>query len=155
MRDDASSKPALPWCESFGIGIDALDADHRAMVSLINEICAHWLAGQRAPAIDGLESLCTLAAEHFEREEAVLRVLSGYNSLPAHAGEHRNRLKQLTVLRQRFNDTADAATGTALCNQLIDWFVRQSVGHDAEVRALLDDRGARFPGAARGPHPET
>jgi len=155
MGNDASSKPALPWCDSFGIGIEVLDADHRAMVSLINEICAHWLAGRPASAIEDLQSLCILAAAHFEREEAILRMLSGYNSLAEHAGKHRNRLKQLTALRQRFSDTADASTGAALCDQLIDWFVRQSIGHDAEVRALLDDRDARFPQQGRGPHAET
>lgn len=155
MRDDASSRSALPWSDSFGIGIEVLDADHRAMVSLINEICEHWQAKRRASAMEGLDSLATLAAEHFEREEAVLRALSGYASLSAHAGEHRNRLKQLTTLRQHFNDMADPAIGATLCDQLIDWFVRQSIGHDAEVRALLDDRGARFPQAVRGLQPET
>ena len=144
MSEGSFSSPALPWSDSFSVGIEALDADHRALVRLINEVCGHSRAGRRERALEILDPLCTLAAAHFAREEAVLRGLSGYPQLAAHAGEHRNRLKQLVALRQRFESAPDAAMADRICDDLVHWFVRQSIGHDAEIKSYLDDRGTRF-----------
>lgn len=135
--------PALPWTDSFSVGVEVLDADHRALVQLINEICDHWYSARKLEALERLEALTALAGEHFQREEGLLRGLAGYCELPAHAGEHRNRMTQLTALRQRF-DAAPAPGDRGLCSDLIDWFVRQSIGHDAAIKAYFDDRGARF-----------
>lgn len=41
------------------------------------------------------------------------------------------------------------AIGGQFCNELIDWFVRQSIRHDAAIKAFFDDRGTRFAGRAR------
>jgi hemerythrin len=145
MHEENVAEPALPWSDSFSVGIERLDADHRALVGLINDVCAFARAGQRERAGQALTSLCAMAASHFESEEAVLKELSGYRHLTAHAGEHRNRLKQLSVLRARYEDTNDSALVADFCDDLIHWFVRQSIGHDAEIRSFSDDRGARFP----------
>ena len=144
MSDGTFSSPALPWSDSFSVGIEALDSDHRALVGLINEVCGHARAGRRERAVETLVPLCALAEAHFDREEAVLRDLSGYRQLAAHAGEHRNRLKQLVALRQRFESATDAAAADRICDDLVHWFVRQSIGHDAEIKSHLDDRGTRF-----------
>jgi hemerythrin len=141
--------PALLWTDSFSVGIEVLDADHRALVQLINEICDHWCGGRRPLALQALGSLFTLAGEHFQREEGVLRGLAGYNELTAHAGEHRNRMKQLTALRQRFHAAEPAGEQAQLSDDLIDWFLRQSIGHDAAIKAYFDDRGPRFAAHAR------
>jgi len=136
---------ALPWSDSFAVGIEVLDADHRALVELINEVSAHAQASRRERAEQAFASLYVLAAAHFEREEAVLRELAGYRHLDTHAGEHRTRLEQLAALRSRYENERDAAAVTRICEDLVHWFVRQSIGHDAEIRSFRDDRGMRFP----------
>lgn len=147
MVDESGAAPHLPWSDSFNVGVDVLDTDHRALVAQINTVCAAWHIGLRAEALQALASLCTLAGAHFGREEAVLRDLTGYLALEAHTGEHRSRMTQLTALRQRFHEAADG--DMQLCTDLIDWFVRQSIGHDAAIKAYFDDRGPRFAAHAR------
>lgn len=144
MADDIAAVPALPWSNSFSIGIESLDADHRALVQSINQICTYWCDGQRAQALQALDFLSALADEHFQREATLLRELSGYRDAEATAGGHRRRLDHLTALRRRFGATDDVNVQRRLCNEVIDWFVRQSVGHDAAIKALLDDRSPRF-----------
>lgn len=151
MNGDSLPAPALPWSDSFSVGIEALDADHRALVRLINEVCSHTRTARREQALQAFDSLCVEAAHHFEREEAVLRELSGYRHLAAHAGEHRNRLKQLAALRRRYESTTEAAAVARICDDVIHWFVRQSVGHDAEIRSFCNDRGTRFPQSSSRP----
>jgi len=142
---------ALPWSDSFSVGIEALDIDHRDLVCLINEVCSHARAQRREAAEQAFAALGSLAAAHFEREEAILRELAGYRHLEAHAGEHRNRLKQLAGLQQRYDSTFDDVQVARICEDLVHWFVRQSIGHDAEVRSYRDDRGQRFSSPAGGP----
>src|SRR3546814_6543093 len=149
MADDIAASPSLPWSNSFSIGVEPLDADHRTLVQWINQICAYWRDGQRAQALQALDSLSALADEHFQREEALLRKLSGYREVEATAGEHGKRLYHLTALRRRFCKTDDADDLRRLCNEVIDWFVRQSVGHDAAIKAFFGDRGTRFDVRAR------
>ena len=145
MKSDSLTPPALPWCDSFSVGVAALDADHRGLVDRINEICSHARVPRRDEALQAFDLLCSQAAAHFEREEKVLQALSGYSHLQAHAGEHRNRLRQLENLRQRYRATTEAAAVAGLCEDLIHWFVRQSIGHDAEIKSFCDGREPRFP----------
>jgi hemerythrin len=144
MHDKSFGEPVLPWSDSFSVGIESLDADHRALVGLINDICALARSGERERTAQTLTSLCALAASHFEREEVMLKKLSGYRHLAAHAGEHRNRLKQLSALQERYEGTNEDAQVGLFCEDLVHWFVRQSIGHDAEIRSFSDDRGSRF-----------
>jgi hemerythrin len=141
--------PTLPWTDSLSVGVEVLDADHRALVQLINEVCHHWCSARKVEALERLEALTALAGKHFQREEGVLRGLAGYNELTAHAGEHRNRMKQLTALRQRFHAAEPAGEQAQLSDDLIDWFLRQSIGHDAAIKAYFDNRGARFAAGTR------
>jgi len=144
MSKEHPAAPVLPWSDSFSTGIEVLDADHRALVQGINDICACWRAQRRSDALRALGALVALAREHFQREEAVLRSLASYDRLPEHASEHRARLKQLTDLVQRFHDSGDAGDATPLCTSLIDWFLRQSIGHDAAIKGYFDNGAARF-----------
>lgn len=144
MGDDFADQPELPWSESFAVGIAQLDEEHRALVDLINVVCRHARGGRKGQALQALDALLAMAARHFQHEEAVLRGLNGYGDLENHAGEHRNRMSQITALRQRFADAE--GDDPRLREALIDWFVRQSIGHDAAIKAFFDDRGTRLAG---------
>src|SRR5512138_983301 len=147
MGDDFPDQPDLPWSNSFAVGIAQLDEEHRALVDQINAVCRRSRGGRMDEALQALDVLLEKGARHFEHEEAVLRGLNGYGELDNHASEHRNRLAQLTALRQRFAEKQ--ADDPRLREALIDWFVRQSIGHDAAIKGFFDDRGTRFTGRPR------
>jgi hemerythrin len=140
MSGAPKNPPALPWTDSFCVGVEALDNDHRALVRLINDVCEVWDVGEEQRALAALDVLCELAGEHFRKEEAVLRGLPGFRNLLSHSAEHRNRLKQLIVLRDRIQGLSTGEGEVLLRNDLVDWFVRQSIGHDAAIKAYFDDR---------------
>ena len=147
MGEDFADQPDLPWSDSFAVGIAQLDEEHRVLVDQINEVCRHSRGDRMDEARQALDRLLALGARHFENEEAVLRGLNGYGELDNHASEHRNRLAQLATLRQRFAEAQ--ADDPRLREALIDWFVRQSIGHDAAIKAFFDDRGTRLSGRSR------
>jgi len=132
--------PYLAWSDRFTVGVDVLDRDHRALVEMINNICMAAQVEDGQAALDALDQLQALAREHFHREEEVLKTLPSYKRLPAPAREHASRVRQLDTLRQHFEEAGGSRTRLELCEELIHWFVRQSIGHDAEIKGYFDDR---------------
>lgn len=131
--------PALRWTDRFRVGIETLDSDHIALVNLINEVCADLRCRRNEEATVGFKALLKLAGEHFRREEEVLRSLPGYRHLAAHAVEHQTRLQQLSALETVLSGLGADTDRERIVNDLVDWFVRQSIGHDAAIKAYFDD----------------
>src|SRR5579859_1420296 len=81
MTAEIQTTEALPWTEAFSVGHQELDAEHRHMVRLINQICLacgakkHEREPEQEPTVL-LEELEHLTKTHFDHEEAVLRDLS-------------------------------------------------------------------------------
>lgn len=63
----------------------------------------------------------------------------GYSALRAHAGEHRNRLTQLERILDALSGDGDGSDEVPLPDALIDWFIKQSIGHDAAIKAYFDN----------------
>lgn len=147
MGDDFDDQPDLPWSDSFRVGVAQLDEEHRALADQINEVCRHSRGGRMGEALAAFDSLLAMGARHFENEEAVLRGLTGHQQPLQAAGKDGNRLAQLIDLRQRFQEAH--SDDPRLRAALIDWFVRESIGHDAAIKAYFDDRGPRLSGRAK------
>lgn len=140
MSKPDTDQPYLAWSDRFTVGVEVLDLDHRALVDMINDVCKAAGGEDGQAALAALERLRTLAREHFHREEEILRSLRGYERLPVHAHEHASRIRQLDTLRQHFERADDSCRRLQVCEDLIHWFVRQSIGHDAEIKGFFDDR---------------
>lgn len=129
----------LSWSESFLVGVPELDADHRALVQLINEACDACARGEGGKLRQKIDALRSLAAAHFAREEGVLDSLPEYRNPAAHANEHRNRLRQLDRVASAVRSSEGSIDLVSLQSDLIDWFVQQAVGHDAKIKAYFDN----------------
>ena len=120
-----------------------LDEDHRQLVAHINAF--HTAASEGEPC-DGLlarlDALIALATDHCAREGQVIKGIRGLDpgDLEGHAREHSERLAQLAELRDRLAGGGLAGEVEELANTLIDWFVQQAVGFDAQIRAYFVDR---------------
>ncbi|MGF1607762.1 MAG: bacteriohemerythrin [Kiloniellales bacterium] len=128
----------LQWSERFEVGVAALDADHRELVRLIDAACSAAQQGQRAELLAILGQTVELAAAHFEREEAVLKTIPGIErELTSHAKGHERNIERLTTIRQSLSSGDGLGDVDQLCSELIDWFVRQAVGHDSKIRGYF------------------
>ncbi len=143
---------SLPWNEAFSVGHQELDAEHRQMVGLINQICLacdakqHEREPEQEPAVL-MEELERLTTTHFDHEEAVLRDLSTAIPNPKlseimaaavteHAAEHVRRLGELRELSRELN--SDAVTAEAkLCHDLITWFIDHAIVYEAQVKTII------------------
>jgi hemerythrin len=139
----------LAWNIGFAIGHPEIDAQHRHMVVLINEVLAavERKAHEKLPAL--LTALATAAAEHFQAEMAMLReLLSGTHEsikgrrktarlkkaladveFDEHWAHHGALLHRLNALR--------ALPPHVLCLHLKDWFVDHVIKQDSHLRAVF------------------
>jgi hemerythrin HHE cation binding domain-containing protein len=139
----------LAWNVGFALGHPELDAQHRRLVVLINDVISavEQKAHEKVP--DLLNALASAAAEHFQAEMATLReLLSGthpsikgrpktarlakalagadFDEHWAHHGALLNRLSALSALPP-----------PVLCLHLKDWFVDHVIKQDSRLRAVF------------------
>lgn len=143
MTRHSLKRAYLDWSERFAVGVPSLDKDHRDLVDLINMACAAWADRKQDDLQQVLQKLLALAAQHFEREEEILRGVPGYLALKTHAGEHRNRLAQLRQILDSLGHDGTEAAVASLPDALVDWFLKQSIGHDAAIKGYFDNGGLR------------
>lgn len=130
--------PVLSWHRRFAVGVEELDRDHRIMLDFINLVCAAWQNTDQGAALAVFEQLYNFSEEHFRREEGVLRGIFSQRHVLDHTHEHRVRLHQLQLLGDRLRSLPAPDQSVGLTSDLVDWFLKQSIGHDAAIKAFFD-----------------
>ncbi|MGB8275162.1 MAG: hemerythrin domain-containing protein [Alphaproteobacteria bacterium] len=136
--DECGPDGPLLWSSAYELGVEALDADHRALVKLINRTCMTARTANRDAVLASLDALRALAAEHFAREEAVMAQIQLKSG--AHVLEHSQLMRRLETLHKNLADNPCKADSLNVCEELIDWFVKHAVGRDAAIRAYYRGR---------------
>lgn len=62
----------FPWDDNFGTGIEVIDAQHRRLVELINQLASHMAFGLDKPGLERIfDELVAYTDYHFSTEEAI------------------------------------------------------------------------------------
>ncbi|MBT4932781.1 MAG: bacteriohemerythrin [Rhodospirillaceae bacterium] len=134
----------VTWTKAFKVGVPFVDADHRILVDLINQVNA---------CIDKREETTTLASVlgtlfdyteyHFSREEKLME-LSNYGGLGLHKIIHRSLAKQVYDIDVSFREDPGSVNATEVRDFLNNWLLEHISGHDFEYReACLKNKTAR------------
>jgi hemerythrin len=126
----------LEWRDEFRIGVAEVDAEHRALIGLINSLHERAAEAQQPAAIaEFLGELHAQIAAHFALEEKVMRARR-YAEYGDHKQDHERLLDEIRdimdgyELHQRYDA---AALGAAL--EL--WFGEHFRTRDARLHAAL------------------
>ncbi|WP_111895507.1 bacteriohemerythrin [Acinetobacter sp. MB5] len=101
----------MEWNESYNIGIDVIDHQHRQILDYINALDQIRISGDRHKIQEILDDLIDYTQSHFSFEENLLEQVM-YQYLPSHKGIHDIFVKRLNEYRHRF------AKGEAVENDL-------------------------------------
>ena len=126
------------WDGSLKIGVEAVDAQHRYLFEIINNMqCKLALGHAREALLDGLDSMRTYARFHFETEERLLEE-HGYPELKVHREAHHEFLAALDRLSaQPFApELAYQALG-----YLLSWLAGHIQAVDGRYAPFLAERG--------------
>ena len=149
-RGMMESEHALTWSDSFAVGHDELDWEHRGLVDAINHVEA--AVRQRKGPEEIAEALSMLrekAVRHIQDENALLRqIKSGEfepprshlsaphflkamaeSALDQHLAKHDELLARL--------DAIIAGPAEALYDSLKTWFVDHAIKHDLPLKAIF------------------
>jgi hemerythrin len=94
--------PLVVWKPEMSVGVEALDTDHKMLVSLINQLAAAIEAGEAHEIVESvLNGLVDYTLYHFGREEAMLAACA-YGDLAAHREAHAALAGRLNAVRDAY-----------------------------------------------------
>jgi hemerythrin len=162
----------LIWRNEWSLGIDALDADHRALVGTLIDISLRFchqaalpadLPGRAkapvtpvssgAPAADLIEALVGFgvkAQAHFRREEAFMRAIH-YAQSEQHAAEHAVLVSQFKAMLRDWRGRAITVFDDAARERVCQWLLTHILESDRRfAKVYFDLCGLTRPGPGPG-----
>lgn len=130
------------WKESFNLGIEELDQQHRTFLEYLNE--CYTLAFRNHGAVDSdmIAKLRQYATMHFHREEELLRFVS-YPDMERQQKEHIYFEKQILALETE-RDAAKPRDVESVFAFLREWFLKHILVEDKRFVPLV--KQGRFGG---------
>lgn len=116
--------PSIIWTEEMSVGVPELDADHKVLIGVVNQIEAA-ANGQTRRGVTAkcLAQLRRYAEFHFAREEKVMQACN-FPEADDHKHEHAAFIRTVGDLADRFDRDPNAAVEDELLSFLTQWLRR-------------------------------
>lgn len=112
----------LEWTDSLSLGIETIDAEHRKLVSLSNDLIASVRTGNKDKIKKCFQQLREYTVVHFNNEEQYMEQIR-YPDMSSHKQEHielKNRVKQYQESLYRYADVDPRDVQEFIKHWLID-----------------------------------
>lgn len=126
----------LEWSEKMSVGVDAMDADHKKLLSYVNELHGVIRGSNDTDLINRvLRDIITYTDYHFEAEERLMR-LARYEGLEDHRRSHTELRDSVHALKTQY-DVNPKATALKIFDFLSNWLMRHILGEDMRYKSAL------------------
>ncbi len=127
----------IEWRDSFSVGVDKMDADHKRLIGIINRIDETEKAGKSVQW--ALEDLRNYTETHFKREEERMAA-AAYPEIEEHKREHRAFVEWLVTVERTYNLSPEAHFHIAetVNEYLRDWWTHHILLIDMQYKGRLD-----------------
>ena len=128
------------WDETFSVGVPAMDAQHRKLVNMVNQLVeCHVEQGVTASLCfqEILSAMFDYTQVHFKAEEAYLKKI-GYPELAAHEKEHQAFLEKAAALAVVAGDGVQDCAG--LHDYLRGWLLEHILKSDMRYRLFVEGK---------------
>ena len=127
----------IEWQDSFSVGIDKMDADHKRLFDIINRVDEAEKAGKSVQW--ALEDLRNYTEYHFKREEERMTA-AAYPEIDEHKREHTAFVEWLVAVERTYNLSPDAHFHIAetVNEYLRDWWTHHILLIDMQYKGRLD-----------------
>lgn len=119
----------IEWRDEMSVGVEALDADHRRLLGLINQLATAQALGNRNIVGYVLDELVEYTEEHFRREEAHMAAI-GFPDLEAHYRLHRRFEERLAQVRWQHVKGLRANLPESMLSFLGEWLNQHIMQQD-------------------------
>ena len=125
----------ITWDHTLELGHEAMDADHRQLVALVNQLAKCIVENAGKEAYDALlDDLFTHTKAHFGMEEQLMAACS-YPYAKEHRSEHAKLIKDALDHRAKFD--ASAKPSISLLYFFDQWLTRHILASDRELASFL------------------
>ncbi len=131
----------LEWNEGMSVGVEAIDNDHKTLLSLINEVNEAINSSSTDAIVEDIfKRLEDYTKQHFAREELLMRQCR-YNDLEDHKKQHQRFINKIPELRNHLlnANTIDVASETGLF--LLNWLMNHIIVEDMSYAKTVHDHG--------------
>lgn len=131
----------LTWDDKLSVGIDAIDEDHKQLISYINmlQTAVMYPAGETYER-QALDNVVEYTRYHFQREEELMREFN-YPDFAAHQKTHESMIAKVNEYMQRYESDREETIGD-LTRFLKGWLINHIAGTDQEYSEYLVAKGA-------------
>ena len=119
----------------YAVFLSEIDAEHKAMFKLVDELAAALHSRARGARGRALEALVAYLERHFAHEEGLMRE-SRYDALEWHKGQHDGARRKIKRLIRRIEE-GDRKAGAELIEYLANWLRSHVLVTDRMMAAYL------------------
>lgn len=132
----------VEWSDELSVGIEEIDAQHRVLVDLINEMheAIHQRQGSKVVQ-DVLDKLVDYTRIHFAVEESLMRILN-YPGYEEHKEQHEELMQHVYDLQEKVA-TGKTSIGFELMHFLKIWLTKHIMETDKEYTPYFLAAGAK------------
>lgn len=132
----------IAWTSKIAVGIETIDAGHRSMIALYNDILVASKSGDKTKLATLLEQLGNATAAHFQSEE---QLMSGfhYELAATHTGQHRRLLDEFA--HQVDDWRKNHISAALLCRFMHSWLLRHIAASDLPLAKAIHQQGSGRP----------
>lgn len=142
LSSRAEKRRFVTWDDSYSVGIEAIDNDHRKLMGLINNLQAsvHYHTGASFER-QSLDELIDYTRFHFGREEALMEK-HGFPEFEEHKRQHQAMIEEVGRFVANYEKQGvDALEPVA--EYLKVWLIKHINGTDQQYGPFLRERGER------------
>ena len=131
----------MTWSSKYSVGVEILDDQHRALLTLLNELHAASMRG-KAQEVAGrlIDQVISIANEHFAAEERFMESIK-FPGLAEHRAKHKEMTGKVAEFVAR-HKKGDTTVYTQLLYFMRDWLSNHMLTVDGEYAAWLASHGA-------------
>jgi len=123
--------PLMTWTANLSVGVPDLDAQHKQLIGLVNELHDAMAKGLGKAVLQPLlDKLVRYTLTHFSAEERYM-AQSGYGALPAHKAEHERLTHTVQDFKRRY-DSGQTMLTVEVMTFLKDWLLSHIQGTDRQ-----------------------
>lgn len=127
----------ISWDACLSVGVEEIDAQHQAIIALLNDLEAKRGSDDPTVAVAALAFLREYVNQHFMLEEELM-AKSGYPLYKEHVAIHESFVNSVIFLEiEREFDVLTCQMIESLLALLTDWFIRHISGDDMALGAYL------------------
>jgi hemerythrin len=135
--------PLMEWTDKLSVGVPSIDAQHKKLVGIANELYDAMKAGHGKDVLDKtLDGLINYTVTHFKYEEKLFGQ-TGYAASGPHLKQHEDLTKQVLVIQEKMKKGVSFAQSMEVMEFLKNWLTNHILVSDKAYGPHLTSKGVK------------